>query len=385
MTPPLSELALVCHEAEVLRARGVPFLLATVARVSGASFRRPGDRMLVAEDRLVAGALSGGFLERDMLVRGAFRLRAGEPRLATYDWTSDDEARAGLGLGSDGVVEVLLERVDATTPLDPLGFAGACIAGECAGAVVTAFVSDDVDVPVGARMLVTSGGVVGTTLRRGALVDALAAEARALLAAEHPVPRVAMVSGVGGTVTALIERVGPPPHLFVVGTRHDAEHVVALARQVGFAVTLASTRVEPGVLAGAAFVGTAEAIAARVDARLVPAAVVMMHDDAEDRACLEALLGSRARYVGVLGSRARTARLLSGLGRPLTFEESVRLHAPVGLDLGGETPREVALAIVAEVQAALRGASATRLRDGLGPAHHDDRTTSADRLGSAVR
>ena len=383
MSPPLSELAVVCHEAEVLRARGVPFLLATVVRVSGSAYRRPGARMLVAEDRWVAGSLSGGCLERDVLVRGGFRTRAGAARLVIYDASADDEVRAGLGLGCDGVVEVLLERIDAHTPLDPLAFAGACIAGECFGAVVTAFASCDPEVTVGSRMLVTSEGVVGTTLRRGVLVDALAAEARAVLAVERAVARVATVSGPGGDVTVLVERVGPPPHLFVVGTRHDAEHVVALARQVGFAVSLASTRHEPGVLAGAAFVGSPEAIAAKVDARLLSAAVIMTHDYAADRACLAALLGSRARYVGVLGPRARTTRMLEELGRTLSPEERARVHAPVGLDLGAETPREVALAIVAEVQASLACASGVRLRDLEGPVH---RAMQAPRrpLGSAA-
>jgi xanthine/CO dehydrogenase XdhC/CoxF family maturation factor len=91
----------------------------------------------------------------------------------------------------------------------------------------------------------------------------------------------------------------------------------------------------------------------------------MNHDYAHDRACLEVVLGSAARYIGVLGPRSRTHRMLDELGRT----GDPRLHAPVGLEIGADNAEEIALAIVAEVQASLARAPAQSLRTRIGPIH----------------
>src|SRR6266536_339889 len=96
----MSELEQICREAAALRARGVPFLLATVVRVSGSAYRRPGARMLIADDHWIAGSVSGGCLERDILLRGPFRTRGGAPVVVTYDSTSDNDVSWGSGSGA---------------------------------------------------------------------------------------------------------------------------------------------------------------------------------------------------------------------------------------------------------------------------------------------
>jgi xanthine/CO dehydrogenase XdhC/CoxF family maturation factor len=96
----------------------------------------------------------------------------------------------------------------------------------------------------------------------------------------------------------------------------------------------------------------------------------MTHDYERDRACVGALLGARPQYLGVLGPESRTARMLAELesqGLSIDDDALARLHAPVGLDLHAETPQEIALAIVAEMQASLTNATAGRLREKAGP------------------
>ncbi|MNL60006.1 putative xanthine dehydrogenase subunit A [compost metagenome] len=102
-----------------------------------------------------------------------------------------------------------------------------------------------------------------------------------------------------------------------------------------------------------------------LDART--AAVVMSHSLSADRAWLDALLATPIAYLGVMGPRARTARLLNDL--PSVIPPSNALHAPVGLDLGAETPEEVALAICAEIRAVLAGRRGGFLRERSGPIH----------------
>jgi xanthine/CO dehydrogenase XdhC/CoxF family maturation factor len=331
--------------------------------------------MLIAEHRWIAGSVSGGCLERDVLFRGAFHTRDHAAAVVRYDSTSDFEG--SIGLGCNGVVDVLLERIDERTELDPTRFIADCFAAEEKGALVTVFASDDPGVPVGARVAVR-GGVESTLdeTARGALVTL----ARDALARGTP----PFVHTWGG-VMALVEVFSPPPHLFVIGTRHDALPLVTLARAVGLGVTVAdawadgSTRAR---LAADHFVfGSPADVARAIEARSRAAVVVMTHDYERDREYLAAAIATRARYIGVLGPRARTARMLAEADVELDEALFARLHAPVGLDLGAETPSEIALAIVAEVQAAFAGRSARRLRETRGPIHAPgERESPADEL-----
>jgi xanthine/CO dehydrogenase XdhC/CoxF family maturation factor len=364
----MSEMRAICREAVRLRAKRVPFLLATVVRVSGSAYRRPGARMLMAQGRWIAGSVSGGCLERDVLLRGEFRTRSGKPALVTYDSTSDEDVRWGMGLGCNGVVDVLVERIDEATEMDPARFAGECLDEEATGALATVFASDSV--PVGARVAVRGGAVVASTVSDPALADVLAREALVAVTDEARIARVVRV----GRVEALVETFRPPPHLFVIGTRHDAVPLVALARGMDLPVTIADTWGDEATRARFAgadrlLFGSPSEIARAVDRHARAAVVVMSHDYDKDRDCLAALLATRARYVGVLGPRARTARMLVDSRVTLSDELCARLHAPVGLDLGAETPAEIALAVLAEVQATFAGTSGLRLREGAGPIH----------------
>ena len=114
-----------------LKQRGDDFVIATVVEVRGSAYRRPGARMLVTRERWIAGSVSGGCLEGDILHKGFWRAARG-PVVVTYDSTvevsdSEDELRAGLGLGCNGIVDVLLERA-ADTAIDPLAILETCFA-----------------------------------------------------------------------------------------------------------------------------------------------------------------------------------------------------------------------------------------------------------------
>lgn len=176
-----------------------------------------------------------------------------------------------------------------------------------------------------------------------------------------------------GEIEALVERVVPPPHLFVFGAGHDVTPLVGLARQLGWSVSVwdALPRVSTRERLSAAhnyLVGPVEDAVARLDRCERAAAVVMGHHLEQDRSALDALLTSRARYIGVLGPRRRSEQLLSECGR-LGDCALARVYAPVGLSLGAETPAEIALAIVAEAQAVLSESGARALRSEPGAIH----------------
>ena len=175
------------------------------------------------------------------------------------------------------------------------------------------------------------------------------------------------------SLDVLIEPVRPPPRLFVLGGGHDVVPVVDMARTVGWetVVCVPSSRVttrERLGMADALLTAPLTEVLAHVDASDRALALVIAHDYERDRDSLAMLLASRATYIGVLGPLRRTARMLEELGCAGSDVDE-RVHAPVGLELGAESPAEIALAIVAEMQASLTRTSGSSLRMRSGPIH----------------
>ncbi|RYE90736.1 MAG: XdhC family protein, partial [Myxococcales bacterium] len=156
----MSELRALLASSSALRQAGRPFLLATVVGVQGSSYRRPGARMILADDAVVAGSVSAGCLEADLVRRGWWRTDGRAAALVTYDSvSSDDDLGWGLGLGCNGVVELLLERSDAGLP-DPLAWHARCLAAERSGCLVTVVRSDDPALVAPARLALDHEGRV---------------------------------------------------------------------------------------------------------------------------------------------------------------------------------------------------------------------------------
>jgi xanthine/CO dehydrogenase XdhC/CoxF family maturation factor len=330
-----------------------PAVLATVVRVKGSSYRLPGARMLIDAAGGRTGSVSGGCLEADIARRGRL-LSVDRPReLVRYDG-SDEDVAWGFGLGCNGSIEVLIERLDAQT-LAGLSFIRECIERRGSGTLVTVFGAEgDVPFHVGQRfdsasalpeMFRTDAGVTSTNTYETAA---------------------------GGRVHALLEAIHPPLPLVIFGAGHDAAPLVRAAKQLGWHVTIADRRAgyarrDRFPLADSVVACDIDAMAGRI--RITPdtAAVVMTHHFPDDQLLIPMLLQSDARYVGVLGPRARTDRIIAQ-GR-YTEDQLARLHAPVGLDIGAEGPDQVALAVVAEIIAATNQRPAGLLRERIGPIH----------------
>jgi xanthine dehydrogenase accessory factor len=350
----VNELERIAGEAARLEAQGSAYLLATVVRVAGSSYRRPGARMLVAADRWVSGCVSGGCLEGDVLMRGAYRCRSG-PVVVTYD--STDNGVLGVGPGCDGVVDVLLEHVEAGARNEALGFAQACFLAEMAGTLVTVVRSDQATVPVGARLAVGPGSDLVRPIADPSIL-------RVMLAIAHGAPGVVEVPEHG--FAALVERIAPSAQLFVLGSGHDAAPIVTLAQSIGMRVTVADRAIrEPSRFLSANCVlstgGDWASLAALIDSAAEPYVVIKHHERGADREALGVALASRARYIGVLGPARRTRELFGELD--LQPEADPRVHAPIGLDIGAETPEQIALAITAELQAVQRRRCGGMMRD----------------------
>ncbi len=375
----MSELKEIVKRAGAMGASGEPGLLATLMSVRGSSYRRPGARLLIGCQGVAAGAVSGGCLERDLARRGWWETAGGGPALVTYDATDDqDDLGDQIGLGCNGVVDILIERLDPGGATGALTFIAHCFANETDGILLTVFRSADPEIAVGAWAgLAADGQATGTTSE-----PELMAVGKALLGAGVGQPASRTIRA--GSVEVLAEPIRAPPHLFVMGSGYDAAPLVALAGTLGWTITVwdPSARFETRARFAAAehrHTGSAAALRSIVDGSVRPVAMVMSHNLDRDREALAMLLGSRARYVGVLGPRRRTQRLLGDLG-PLNID---RLYAPAGLAIGAESAAEIALSVVSEIETVLNDETVEHLRDRSG-AIHRPRFESLDGASSEV-
>lgn len=347
------------------RARGEPAALATVVGVRGSTYRREGARLLVTSSGRTVGSVSGGCLEGDIQVVAEEVLRDGRPRLLHYDLTADDDAVWGLGLGCNGVIDVLLEKVGSAEP-SPEVFLERAVEQEVPLAVVTVTGPEGSD-RLGRRLVVEHTGPATGSLGDSRL-DAVAVElGRTALASERP----SRAAAEGCELFA--EPILPPPRLVVCGAGHDAVPVVRLAAELGFRPVVVDRRekflTRERFPEAYAFVHTEfpqAAAAVRPDPRTC--VVIMTHNYLHDRDLLRSFLTHEPfpAYLGVLGPRQRTQKILQELGDAgvaLSPEQRKRLFAPVGLDIGAEGPEQIALAILAEVLAARSGRAGGFLRD----------------------
>lgn len=376
----MNELQSMVEAAEMARRQGKQALLATVVGVSGSAYRRPGARMLFTEDGWQAGSISGGCLEGDVLRRAWWHTRGGKSALITYDSTveegdTDSDLSWGFGLGCNGVVQVLLERLTPGTVCCPVGFIARCLQRDRSGVLATIVaVNGSEAILPGQRLLLDAGEreLGAVTIENQELSALVKDEARRLLESNSTSQTMTFsFDGESRTAEVFLEVVTPPISLVICGAGHDAVPLATLAKNLGWKVTVVDTR--PGSLprpdrfpgADTVIACAPHELAARVPLNDRTLSVVMSHNVFQDASLLETLLPSPVRYIGVLGPRRRTERLLESLGRQVED----RLHGPVGLDIGADTPQAIALSILAEMQAILSGRPGSFLRNRDKPIH----------------
>lgn len=354
-------------------------LLATVVGSEGSTYRKVGARMIVTPDRSLVGAISGGCLEADIVERWDRLSASGVPELVTYDTRSREDLIWGLGLGCNGRVDVLLEPLVDTALAEVHECLARAVAAE-AGALATIVATTAPSrVQLGTRLLVDGDGKLAasrsSTSELELEVDAMLAGGWSAIARSGAERRTFGISG--GSIEVLWEAITPAPRLTVCGAGADAIPVSAWAAQLGWRVRLIDHRpsfalVDRFPTADAVILASPGSVAAVLADEVADAVVVMSHSFERDVEYLAAALASGAPYVGVLGPRARTERLVAELaarGSRVDEATSARLYAPIGVDLGAETPEEIALAIVCELMAVQRGRAAGSLREGWGRIH----------------
>ena len=359
-----------------LREGGKPRALATVIEARGSTYRRAGARLLILENGSTIGGISGGCLEADICARSEHIAGDGRPALVTYDHTSDADLVFGLALGCNGVIRVLVE------PMSERELPGYLRAVEnslalrqpVAVAVVVGGAGDLRHQP-GERLWIGADNAIGGELGQSPYACQIVDSAR--MALDSGRSELKIYGDGPGEVEIFVETVRPPLALTIFGAGHDAIPLADLAKRLGWHVTVVDGR--PAYAARERFPSAdevrlcrAEAVPDEISLEGTAAAVVMNHNYHHDRAILAHLLGSPVPYIGMLGPRRRTQKMLEELARNgSSFDETrlSRLHAPIGLDIGAETPEQVALSIVAEILAAASNRSGAPLKYREAPIH----------------
>lgn len=351
-------------------------VLATVVRVTGSSYGGVGARMLIRSDGSTVGLVSGGCLESDLAEHARRVSVTGCAEVVRYDTRDDDDAPWGLGLGCDGVIDVLLEPLPPPLARKVATLIDRALAADAPSVVATVIqvVGSETGSPrVGAHAVFSSTEIqsVGEWGMGSVLADAAKHVVEALSAGRRGLVREI------GAVEVAFEVVMPAVRLVICGTGPDAAPVTRFASELGWDVTVVDHRPLTDACSarfpGACVVECAEALrlAHVVPLTLQTAAVVMSHHFARDRDYVQALLAANVAYLGVLGPRARTERMLAELttrnGTPPTVGD--RFFAPVGMDIGGEGPDAIALAIISQVSAVTSGRAGGHLRDRRAPLH----------------
>jgi xanthine/CO dehydrogenase XdhC/CoxF family maturation factor len=332
------------RETSEIVARGLALVtagrraaLATVVRIEGSSYRRPGAKFLIEDDGQTLGGVSGGCLEADVREVALGVIRTGVPRLLHYETGADDSTVWGLGLGCNGSVDIFVQPATEAPAVGVLHDLRARL--EQAAPVAISTIVD------------------GPDAGRAEVLDGIAGDAPARVT-------------VDGDRIVFTEVLRPPAPLIVCGAGDDGRPLVSYASDAGFVVTVVDHR--QSLLTGDRFPsakrlvqmrpgGDLEALA--VDSRTL--VVIKTHSFAHDRGWLKGFLESPASYIGLLGPRTRAEEMLGGLNAT----SDARVFAPVGLSLGADGPEQIGISVVAELLAVLSRQQPGHLREKGEPIH----------------
>ncbi|MGD1953245.1 MAG: XdhC family protein [Leptolyngbyaceae cyanobacterium] len=334
--------------------KGETTFLATIVNTVGSTYRQKGAKMLIQETGKMVGTLSGGCVENDIFQYTQQIIR--ESLVIEYDATKAEEDLSwGFGLGCNGRVIILLEKLNQANTLSPLNLVSQCLNKNKTGAISTIFsVTGTIDLKIGSRLILYPNDRTETDIQDSDLVEAIVHDTmRAKQEQKSTVNQYRLTSG---SVNVFIDVIHPPRSLIVFGAGRDALPVVTLAKAIGWQLTVVDCRAlqesyQRFAIADKVILTRRDIINQQLAVDENTVAVVMTHNYLDDLEIIKYLLPTQISYLGVMGSKNRIANIIKQLhSTPAQLE---KVYSPIGLDIGAGTPAEIATAIIAEIQAVL--------------------------------
>lgn len=346
-------------ELDILERSGRPTGRAVVTSVWGSAPRPEGACLLATDEGRIAGSVSGGCVESAAAQEIAASIAQGSPKLVTYGVSHERAWEVGLACG--GTIKVFVEpRVSARVR--------AAARGEGGVVVATVVADEEATGHLGRSVTIAEDGGIDASADDRWIGEAVQ-DAAILALGKEASMTVELTEGEHGTFSVFLEVFPRRPKLVIVGGVHIAMALVPLARSLGYRTLVADGRQafvtrERFPDADELLVAWPEEAFERIGIDRATYVCVLSHDPKFDEPALDLALRSPARYIGAIGARktqsARRERLLAS-GFSLTDLD--RLHGPIGLDLGGRSPAETALAIMAEITMVRYGGSGRSLPD----------------------
>ena len=333
--------------------------LATVVKVEGSSYRRPGARMLVTEDGELTGAISGGCLEGDAMRKAMLAILQQKNKLVTYDSTDDDDAKLGLQLGCNGIVHILFEPLNrlATNPVNlirKIGYKKEAVLATIFNTDKNApqlgtccFLNEDENICFKNKLQNELQQTAGTILQN-----------KKTLVKQHASNEI------------LYQFIPPDVQLVIVGAGNDAMPLMKIADSLGWKVILVDGRethaTQQRFEKAEIILTKAENLFARFASYDKTVFVLMTHNYNYDLNIFKQLISVPCAYIGLLGPKEKRDRMLnelteSGIELPPSFLNKV--YGPTGLDIGAKNAEEIALSIASEIKSVISGRMGSSLRD----------------------
>lgn len=383
---------------DIATANGLRTALATVVHVEGSSYRRPGARLLITEEGKLTGAISGGCLEGDALRKALQVILRQRPMLVTYDTNDEDDAAFGMGLGCNGIIQVLIEPILSSQADHPIELLKRIAEGRKYAALITLFsLSDKKNTQYGTCALITDDGTIygETPLQKNSaeqnmlsmpsvsLSDILITEAKDVLRSGNSTFKNYISGKVN--ITCFTEYIRPAVAMVIFGAGNDVVPLVEMASILGWKCTVIHGKTNnqgEQKLNGSCrvMVSKADVILNElpIDDRTV--FLLMSHNYIYDMNVLMELMKRKVFYVGMLGPKKKLVRMIADMAKEgivLSEDQLAAIYSPVGLDIGAESSEEIALSILAEIKSVLEGRHADFLK------HHAD--VIHDRSATVIR
>ncbi len=371
----MKEIKAIINAYDAIGTSTTKAALATVVRVEGSSYRRTGARMLVMDNGIWVGGISGGCLEGDALKRARLAIEKSVSTLITYDTTEDDPYQIGVGLGCNGVIDVLFTPLDFKDKINPVEILKSCLAANRQTHVLLTITGlKDGKITNGWEKIKTGDVIkytgseslqyLGNDLIEKRFINAITKQ----LTENKSAPKNFLLED-GSTIETFIEILPPEINMVIMGHQYDVYPFSRLFKEIGWRVTIVANpqKLNTKITAVADEVVAPERFAdLLVDDHTV--IILMSHDYKTDKYNLPKAMATATPYIGMLGPRVRSQKIwreLAEEGKAVSAENLLRIYAPVGLDIGAVTPEEIALSLAAEVRAVLsnRDGGYLRLRE----------------------
>lgn len=342
-------------------------VLATVIETQGSTYRRAGARMLIDRSDSFVGLLSGGCFEADVIAHAKSVFETGQAKLIEYDMRSSADTLWGLGIGCNGAIRILLQRLDETNEYQPFEFIAQAVEQGDPVAVMTIFESDS-------KVLNCQNMLVDHGVEHLHLPDAISDKLVPSLdrCRTNGSSELIPVGTDSLALSCFVSSIHPPNELMILGAGPDALPLIHFAKQLGWKVTVGDHR---PVYADTVRLVEADRVVhvnehREINTELlgVPSAVLIMtHHLESDEKYLKQMIATDVPYIGLLGPADRRDHLVAAVA--CTEDDRQRIYGPVGIDLGAELPEEIALSVLAEIQIVLGQRTGQHLSKQSGPIH----------------